>query len=352
MAAAEATVWGSGATASKVVSGDFPLAKELESAMVDWVGASDAVLFPTGYQANVGVLSALALPGTIIFSDADNHASIIDGCRLSRQSVRVYPHLDVSALETFLARSPADTPKIIVTDALFSMDGSVAPLGSLSRLASIHGALLVVDEAHSLGVLGPGGRGLCADAGITPDVLVATFSKALGSQGAAALTGLTLGRWLRQRARSLIYSTALPPPSVGASLAALSVARGEQGASLRRRLAGCSRLLRSRLREAGIHPPPSARGSPIVSLPFRGEGTATALQVRLRERGLQVWAFRPPTVAADTSLLRVCLSASHSEADIHQLADALVPLLSSQRSVLLSSSTGQAPSRPPTEASQ
>ena len=349
-AAADATVWGCGATSSKAVSGDFPLSRDLESTLAGWVETADAVLFPSGYQANVGVLSALALPGTLIFSDSDNHASIIDGCRLSGQTVQIYPHLDVAALEARLTKSPADAPKIIVTDALFSMDGSVAPLEALGRLAASHGALLVVDEAHSLGVLGPCGRGLSAESGVAPDVLVGTFSKALGSHGAAALTGLTLGRWLRQRSRSLIYSTALPPPSVGATLAAISLARGQQGAALRRRLARWDQLLRNRLLEAEIHPPPSAAGSPIVSLPFRGEQTASELQARLRERGLHVWAFRPPTVAVDTSLLRVCLSAAHSEGELHKLSDALVPLLCAQRSFLLPPSLLRGPSRPPAES--
>src|SRR5947209_10594314 len=227
-AAADAAMrWGVGAGASRLVSGTMSIHRRREERLAAFKGTESCVLFGSGYLANTGVIAALAQRGDTVFSDRLNHASIIDGCRLSQASVFVYEHLDVEHLQWGLLRQRQSSGgrALIVTDSVFSMDGDVAPLGALVDLAARHGAQLIVDEAHGTGVLGPGGRGAVAEAGLEGevDIVIGTLGKALGSYGAYVCAATSMVRFLINSARSLTFSTAPPPPAVAAALAALDL---------------------------------------------------------------------------------------------------------------------------------
>jgi 8-amino-7-oxononanoate synthase len=298
--------FGTGAGASRLVVGARPIHAELERALADWKGAEAALLFPTGYAANVGLLVTLARLGAdVIASDAWNHASIIDGARLARARVAVYPHGDLAALEAILA---ASGPALVVSDAVFSMDGDLAPVEALADLCARHGALLVLDEAHA--VLGPP----------TPkrpdlDVLVVgTLSKTLGSLGGFVAGPQAYVDLLVNSARTFIFTTATSPADAAAALAALEIVRSREGEALRARLVANL----ARLRPG--HP------SPIVPIVLGDEARAVAASEALLERGLLVPAIRPPTVPAGTSRLRVALSAAHTPEQVDALARALEAL--------------------------
>ena len=204
---------GFGASASRLVSGDFSEHRDLETALSDFLDMEAVLLFPTGYQTNLGVLTALAGPGDILLCDHANHASILDASRLSRARPAYYKHLDLAHLEKkLLTLAPSSRRIFIVTESLFGMDGDIAPLADLSILARKHGASLIVDEAHALGVQGPGGRGLCREAGVIPSVLIGTLGKAFGAAGGFAAGSAILRRYLVNRSRTFIYTTAIPPP--------------------------------------------------------------------------------------------------------------------------------------------
>lgn len=306
--------WGAGAGAARLVSGSRSVHGVLEAELAGWKAAERAVLFPTGYAANVGVLTALAGPGIRILSDELNHASIVDGCRLSRASgaeVRTYPHRDIERVESLLSKArPAGGRAVVVTDSVFSMDGDIAPLEELAMLCGRHDALLVVDEAHA--VLGPE-----PPAGLCQILLVGTLSKTLGSLGGFVAGTAPLVELLINRARPFVFTTASPPAVVAAALAALRVVCSDEGEILRRRL----RLHVDRL--APGHP------SPIVALVVGEESAAVAASAQLLERGLFVPAIRPPTVAPGTSRLRVALSAAHTDDHVERLRAALSGLLPS-----------------------
>jgi 8-amino-7-oxononanoate synthase len=301
-AAAEALErYGTGSGASRLVVGSRPIHRELEVAIAQWKGTEGALLFPTGYMANLGVLSALgARPDTTILSDARNHASIIDGARLARAAVEVYAHDDLDELDDLLAESPQ---AIVVTDSVFSMDGDIAPVDELITRCRAHGALLVLDEAHA--VLGPP----------TPRgddvVVVGTLSKTLGSIGGFVAGPATVIDLLRNTARSFIFTTAPAPADSAAALAALRVVRSDEGDALRERL----RANIARLRKD--HP------TPIVPVIVGDELATIAASDALLDRGLLVPAIRPPTVAPGTSRLRVALSAAHTPEQVDMLVDAL-----------------------------
>ena len=260
-AAAEAAMrYGVGAGASRLVSGNMTLHRRLEERLADFEGSERCVLFGSGYLANTGVISALAREGDIVFSDALNHASIIDGCRLARAETFVYDHLDTEHLEWGLHESRG-RGSLIVTDGVFSMDGDVAPLAEIVELARRYDARVLVDEAHATGALGPGGRGSVAAAGLEGevDVIVGTLGKALGGYGAYACCDAETASYLVNTARTLIFSTGPPPPSVAAALAALELLRSEprQVERLRRN----ARVLRDTLAEEGFSLPPARRRS-------------------------------------------------------------------------------------------
>jgi 8-amino-7-oxononanoate synthase len=323
-AAAAAARDGFGAGAARLVSGDLPPHRALEKALATFVGSGAALLFPTGYQTNIGVVSALAGRDDLVVSDAANHASIIDGCRLSRATVAIYPHRDVGAADRALAGGGSFRRRLLVTESIFSMDGDAAPLGDLAAVAERHDAILVVDEAHALGVLGPGGRGLSAAAGVRPDVLVGTLGKAFGTAGGFAAGAAELRSYLVNRARTFIYTTGLPPASAAAAAAALELAAGAEGERRRARLASNGSLLARLLvpkRLLTTAPP-----GPIFSLIAGSGSDAEALNAArsLRARGIFVPAIRPPTVPVGTARLRVTLSSEHDEADVAALAAALI----------------------------
>lgn len=310
---------GIGAGASRQISGNMALHRKLEAALAAHVGAQSAVLFATGYSANVGTVQALAGPGDAIFSDRLNHASLIDGARLSRARVIVYEHGDLADLERKLvAHRPQAKGALIITESLFSMDGDVAPLRALAELAAHHRSGLLVDEAHAMGVFGPEGRGLCAEQGVVPDVLVGTLGKAYGAQGAFACGAANVGDLVRNRARSYVFSTAPSPAFCAAALAGLRLLREADG--LRSKLREHWRLLRAGLRELGFEVPPG--DSPIVPVMTGSPRATMALSQALFERGVFVHGVRPPTVPPGTGRLRVVPMATHSREDISEALSA------------------------------
>lgn len=293
---------GVGAGASRLVVGDTTAHQSLERALALFEGTEAALLFNSGYAANVGALTALFGPGDVLFSDALNHASLIDGCRLSRARVVVYPHGDVEALESLLRENPGRR-RAVVTDAVFSMDGDRAPLKALREVCTRHAAALFVDEAHATGVLGATGRGLCELEGVTPDVHVGTLSKALGSFGGFVCGSKALRELLLNRARTLIFSTALPAAVCAAAERALELVR--EG-SARQKLDA----LRAQL---------GAKSSAIVPVMLGSAENALRVSAELREAGFLVKAIRPPTVPEGTSRLRIAVTAAHTTDDVTQL---------------------------------
>jgi len=308
-AAAEAAQrWGAGAGSSRLVSGALTPHAELEDELAAFKGTAACLLFGSGYLANLGVISALAGPGEVVLSDALNHASIVDGCRLARAETTVYAHADLDDLAAGLERAGGQ-PTTIVTDAVFSMDGDLAPLEGIVALARRHRARVVVDEAHATGVVGPGGRGLVAALGLEAevDVVVGTLSKALGSYGAFACCDAQTRAFLVNRARPVIYSTALPPAAVGAAAAALAILRAEP--ALVDRLHANARALRAALGAPAVD-------MPIVPLVLGDPRAATDACERALARGVFAQAIRPPTVPDGTARLRLVARADHQAEEL------------------------------------
>lgn len=321
-AAQAAAEWGAGSGAARLISGSCTLFDELEKRLADFKHTQAALLFSTGYMANLGLLSALAGPDDIIFSDELNHASIIDGCRLSRAKVSVYPHVDMSALAARLRRAGRFRRRIIVTDALFSMDGDIAPLPRLLELARTHDAVLIVDDAHGTGVLGPQGRGTIAHFGLEdPDhlIIMGTLGKALGCFGAFVCGARVLIDYLINRARTFIFTTALPPANAAAALAALDLV--EQDAGLRERLQDNINFMQSELRGLGFDLGPGR--SQIIPIMAGEARKALAMADHLMDQGIFVQAIRPPTVAPGSARLRLTVTSLHARRDLERVIDAL-----------------------------
>jgi 8-amino-7-oxononanoate synthase len=310
--------WGAGAAASRLVCGDFAPHHELESALASFEGAEAAVLFGSGYSANCGLFPAFVERADLIVSDALNHASIIDGCRLSRARIEVYPHGDVEAASRLLAQ-PARR-KLLVSDAIFSMDGDRAPLKALAEACTRHGAMLVVDEAHASGLVGPRGAGLSAELGAAPDLRLTTLSKALGVFGAAVSGTRAACDLLVNRSRSLLFSTGLPPALACAALESLRIAAGPEGDERRASLWNNIRRFAAGLRSFGL---PAREESAIFPVVLGSPERAVAAAARLRELGVLAKAIRPPTVAAGTSRLRFALSSAHGDAHVDTALNAL-----------------------------
>ncbi len=320
-AAADAAMrWGVGAGASRLVSGTMTVHRRLEERLADFEGSEACLLFGSGYLANIGVIGALAGRGDAIFSDELNHASIIDGCRLSRAEVVVYRHRDVEHLDWSMRRHGGDgsTRRLIVTDSVFSMDGDVAPLEAIAELADVHGARIVVDEAHATGNLGPGGRGAVAEAGLQSeiDVVVGTLGKALGAYGAYVCASAEMIRYLVNAARPLIFSTAPSPPAIAGALAALTLLR--ERPQRVQRLRSNARVLRRSLAAEGF--PVLDSGMQIVPLIVGEEQTALRMCQEALERGVFAQAIRPPTVPAGSSRLRLTAMASHTPSELAMAA--------------------------------
>jgi glycine C-acetyltransferase/8-amino-7-oxononanoate synthase len=320
-AAAEAAMrWGAGAGASRLISGTMTPHRRLEERLAAFTGRETALLFGSGYLANTGVIAALARPGDVVFSDELNHASIIDGCRMSRAEVFVYDHCDVDHLEWGIEQAEG-RGALIVTDALFSMDGDLAPLEDLVETAQQHRLRLLVDEAHSFGTMGPGGRGALADLGLEEhvDVLVGTLGKSLGSYGAFVACEDTMARYLLNAARTFIFSTAPSPPSVAAALAALELV--EQRPHRVTKLQSNATALRSELEIEGFDL--GGSGSHIVPLVIGDAAQTVEVCEAALERGVFAQAIRPPTVPPETSRLRLSVMASHGTAELRAAARAL-----------------------------
>ncbi|RMI39589.1 8-amino-7-oxononanoate synthase [Streptomyces triticirhizae] len=302
-AAAEAAHrWGAGATGSRLVTGSTEAHAQLEAELAAFCGTESALVFASGYAANLAALTALAPAGTLLVSDAGNHASLIDGCRLARATTAVVPHAQPAAVAAALAGH--DGPALAVSDAVFSVDGDAAPLPALAETCRAHGAALLVDDAHGLGVLGPGGRGALAGAGLAgaPDVVATvTLSKALGSQGGAVLGPERVIRHLVNTARTMIFDTGLAPPAVAAALAALRLLRAEPALAERARTTAAT--LHRRLTAAGLtaHPPAAA----VLSLRAPSPEAALAWAESCRGRDLLVGCFRPPSVPDGISRVRL-----------------------------------------------
>ncbi|MFZ5832685.1 MAG: 8-amino-7-oxononanoate synthase [Planctomycetota bacterium] len=315
---AQANGWGSGA--SPLLGGQADAHRELESAIARFEGTEAALLFTSGFAANSGTVAALVGPGDAVFTDAKNHASLLDGCRLSRADVRAYPHRDLDRLSGLLARSQ-HRRKLIVTDSLFSMDGDLAPVADLAELAERHGAMLLLDEAHATGVFGARGRGVTELLGVEQrvHVRIGTLSKALGSVGGFVAGSRPLIEWLVQRARTYIFSTAPPAAFAAAGLAAIEIVEGEP---LRReQLLARSACLRAALREQGWNLGRSE--SQIIPVIVGESKLALELSHRLREQGLFVPAIRPPTVPEGEACLRISVTYGHDEEMLARLAAAL-----------------------------
>ena len=307
-----------GTGASRLITGERDAHRTLERTLASWVGTEDALVFSSGYATNLGVLSCLARPNDLVVSDALNHASIIDGTRLSKCRVVVTPHLDLDAIERALVGRKEEERAFVVVESYFSMDADSPDLVKLRALTLAHDAVLIVDEAHALGVLGPDGKGLCADGGIRPDVLVGTLGKAIGVQGGFVAGSKELILWLWNRARSFVFSTGISP--MLATVVLEHVALTQEATAQRARVHALAERLRSEL--ASMHV--EARGYGHIVPWVIGEATrAVRIASLLRDRGFDVRAIRPPTVPEGTSRIRLTVTATHTERDIDDLLEAI-----------------------------
>jgi len=311
--------WGSGA--SPLVTGHAELHRQLEEQLAEFEGTEAALVFSTGFAANAGTIAALVGTGDVVFCDRKNHASLFDGCRLSRADVRTYPHGDWRKLDELLEKADRNRRRLIVTDSLFSMDGDVAPLVELADVADHHGAMLLVDEAHATGVFGEHGRGIAEQLGVEDRVAVriGTLSKALGCVGGFVAGSKSLIDWLVNRARPYIFSTAGPAAAAAAALAALQIVRNEP--ERRQSLLARAEQLRANLTAAGWNIGNST--TQIIPIIVGEPARAVALSNTLRDQGLFVPAIRPPTVPKGESCLRISLTAAHTDEMLGRLVEAL-----------------------------
>ncbi|MDK2817091.1 MAG: 8-amino-7-oxononanoate synthase [Moorella sp. (in: firmicutes)] len=315
--------WGTGSGGSRLTSGNFVLHRQLEERIARFKGTEDAIVFSSGFLANLGVISALVGRGDLVLSDELNHASIIDGCRLSRATVKVFHHRDTAHLrDILLAERKSHRRCLIVTDGVFSMDGDIAPLPQLLQLAEEFQALLMVDDAHATGVLGKKGAGTVEHFGLEGRGIIqmGTLSKALGSEGGYVAGNAILVDYLRNRARSFIFSTAPSPPVVAAAMAALEVLE-EEPHLLDQLHANVQRLYRG-LKEMGFRVLPTA--SAIIPLMVGDAHHAMVLAAALAEKGVFVPAIRPPTVPEGTSRLRITVMATHKPEELQRALEAFL----------------------------
>lgn len=322
-AARDALRWGTGSGGARLTSGASFELSDLEAELARFKGYEAALVFNTGYMTNLGVLYGLADKRDVIFSDSLNHASLIDGCRISRARVAVYPHSDMDALRRLLRDTPCEGERFIITDGVFSMDGDVADLPALAELAHTYNARLLVDDAHATGVIGETGRGT-AEYWHLPGVIdlqVGTLSKALGSEGGFLCASRPVVEWLRNRSRPFIFSTAIGPATAAAALSALRLLEADPAHYLGR-LRRNTALLRDALTEAGL--PLLAGHTPILPLVMGDPGKTAAFAARCRAEGLLLSAIRPPSVPEGTSRIRLTVTAAHSPDDIDRAASILI----------------------------
>lgn len=317
--------WGAGSTGSRLVTGNTELHEGFERVLADFVGAESALVFSSGYTANLGAVVALSGAGSLLISDALTHASLVDACRLSRARVVVTPHRDVAAVEVALAARDEERA-VVLTDSVFSADGDLAPLRALHDVCRRHGALLIVDEAHGLGVRGAGGRGLLHEVGLAgaPDiVMTTTLSKALGSQGGIVLGPTAVRDHLIDAARPFIFDTGLAPAAVGAAWAALDILIAEpwRAQAVIDRAAALASI-------CSVHERPE---SAVVSVILGDPDVAFSAAVACLDRGVRVGCFRPPTVPAGTSRLRLTARASLTDDEMRSASDVLADVLATVR---------------------
>ena len=311
--------YGTGSGGSRLVSGTFPLFTDLERELAKFKNTEKALVFNTGYMANVGTISAIADKNTIIFSDALNHASIIDGCRLSRGSVKAYNHCDVDELKYLLKEVERNTRKLIVTDGVFSMDGDIAPLDKLYELSREYNALLMVDDAHATGTIGSG-HGTAAYYGLEKevDIQLGTLSKSLGSVGGYVAANSTIIDYLVNMSRSFIFSTALSPADIGAALAALHVL--ESDTSVLRRLQNNVNYMADCLNSIGIY---ATNDTPIFPILIGSNEDTLTVSNYLYTAGIIGTAIRPPTVPVGESRIRLTVTAAHNKEQIDYVCQSL-----------------------------
>lgn len=311
--------YGTGSGGSRLVSGTFPLFTELERSLAKFKNTEKALVFNTGYMANVGTISAVADKNTIIFSDALNHASIIDGCRLSRGTVKTYSHCDIDELKYLLKQVDRNTRKLIVTDGVFSMDGDIAPLDKLYELSRDYNALLMVDDAHATGTIG-NGHGTAAYFGLEKevDIQLGTLSKSLGSVGGYVAANSTIIDYLVNTSRSFIFSTALSPADIGAALAALHIL--ETDASVLGRLQENVNYMADQLTSMGID---ATNETPIFPILIGRNEDTLAVSDYLYEAGIIGTAIRPPTVPIGESRIRLTVTAAHNKKQIDFVCQSL-----------------------------
>ncbi|MDQ0369344.1 aminotransferase class I/II-fold pyridoxal phosphate-dependent enzyme [Catenuloplanes indicus] len=311
--------YGAGATGSRLVRGSTELHAALEAALADWLGTESALVYSSGYLANLGAVRALTRPSTTLITDAHNHASLVDGVRLTGNAPQITPHNDLPGVRAALAAGPA----VVITESVFSVDGDLAPLRELHTLVSAHDGLLLVDDAHALGVLGPSGAGGVAAAGLAgaPDVVVtATLSKALGAAGGVIAGPAALIRHLIDTGRTFIYDTALPPATAAAALAALELARADDAG--RAELAERAGLAYARLTGAGLSAARPAAG--VVSVTAPGAAEAVAWAAACLDAGVAVGCFRPPTTPDSRSRLRLTINVGVPRPDFERALDVIV----------------------------
>lgn len=309
-----------GAGASRLIFGTTEAHLALESELAAWVSLDSSLLFSSGYAANLGLIQAVCGPGDVVVSDALNHASIIDGSRLSRARVEVVRHRDPAEVDRVLGAG-GFRRAFVLTESYFSMDGDRADLAALREICDRRSAALLVDEAHALGVFGPEGGGLCREAGITPDALVGTLGKALGVQGAFVAGSSTLTRWLWNRARSLVFSTAGSP--LLARLALGHVRRARRDDAARSRLAAAASALRDQLAAGGVVLTQDSAG-PIVPVLLGDNARALRAAEALRLAGFRAQAIRPPTVPEGSARVRITVSAALDDATLARLGACLI----------------------------
>ena len=313
--------YGWGAGASRLVSGNMSLHESLEDEISRFKGKEAALVFPTGYMANLGAISSLVSNGDLVICDKLNHASIIDGCRLSGADFRVYAHCDMVKLENVLRKSTKYNRKLIVTDSVFSMDGDLAPLPDIVRIAGKHKAMVMVDEAHGTGVFGENGRGVIEHFNLNKEVYIVmgTLSKAIGSLGGYVCGDIDLINYLRNKARSFMYTTALPPAVCAASIAGIKLIQNDP--SLRESLWHNVRFIKEKLKSLNFSIISSE--SPIIPILIGDSQKAVDMSNFLYKKGLLIPAIRPPTVPANSSRLRMTIMSTHTKEDLERLLEAL-----------------------------
>ena len=310
-----------GAGASRLIHGTRPEHLELEAGLSEWVGQEKALLFSSGYAANVGVISALVQPDDLIISDELNHASIIDGCRLARAQIHIAAHRDASAIESALLANAATHRCWVVTESYFSMDGDSPDLRAIRNLCNNYGAAMIVDEAHALGVFGPQGSGLCPANHVNADVLIGTFGKAVGAQGAFVASSRVATNWLWNRARSFVYSTATSP-ILAASIAA-NVRAVKADDEARTRLGYMASWFRSKL-DANQIPVTAHSHGPIIPILYPDPTRALKAAASLGQLGILAQAIRPPTVPDNSSRIRLTLHAGLNPSQLERLAVSVI----------------------------